>query len=424
MTNAKQSGASGAANRSLDAANFFLADVRDGLGPYLAVYLLTVAHWDEARIGLVMSIAAGVGILAQTPAGALVDAMRAKRGAMVAAAILATAASLALPWLTSFSGVATSQGIAHAAGVVFAPALAAVTLGIVGHAGFTRRIGRNETFNHLGNTFVAAAAGAAAYAWGPSVVFYLLAAMSTASLVSVLAIPEKEIDHDLARGLHDASDAKQDSDRPSGWQVLVSCRPLLIFAACATLFHFANAAMLPVVGQKLALQDENLGTTMMSACIVAAQAVMVPMALLVGAKADSWGRKPIFAAGIAVLALRGALYTFSDNMYWLVAVQALDGVGAGIFGALFPVIVADLMRGTGRFNVAQGALITAQGIGAALSTSLAGLVIVKFGYSAAFLALGAIALLTLALFFVAMPETKPRSPGGPRRCPHNRCPHT
>jgi hypothetical protein len=62
------------ANRALDAANFFLADVRDGLGPYLAIYVLTEEKWDEASIGVVMSIATLAGILAQTPAGALVDA--------------------------------------------------------------------------------------------------------------------------------------------------------------------------------------------------------------------------------------------------------------------------------------------------------------------------------------------------------------
>src|SRR6185437_13943098 len=106
----------------------------------------------------------------------------------------------------------------------------------------------------------------------------------------------------------------------------------------------------------------------MSACIVAAQIVMVPMALLVGARADRWGRKPLFLAGLAILPLRGVLYTLSDNAWWLVGVQLLDGVGAGIYGAIFPVIVADLMRGTGRYNVAQGIVITAQGVGAALST--------------------------------------------------------
>ena len=170
-----------------------------------------------------------------------------------------------------------------------------------------------------------------------------------------------------ARGLHDSKSAtdKTADEKPSGLTALLTCRPLLIFAGCAIMFHFANAAMLPLVGQKLALQDKNLGTSLMSACIVAAQIVMVPMAMLVGARADAWGRKPLFLIALSVLTIRGCLYPLSDNAYWLVGVQLLDGVGAGIYGAIFPVIVADLMRGTGRFDVAQGAIITAQGIGAA-----------------------------------------------------------
>src|SRR5262245_40362497 len=101
------------ARRSLDASNFFLADVRDGLGPYLAIYLFTVGDWDEDRIGIAMSIAAGAAIVAQTPAGALVDATRAKRLVMAVAAVLVTAASIVLPWLTSFWSVAASQALAN-----------------------------------------------------------------------------------------------------------------------------------------------------------------------------------------------------------------------------------------------------------------------------------------------------------------------
>ena len=390
------------AGRALDAANFFLADVRDGLGPYLAVYLLTEQHWDEARIGIVMAVATLAGIAAQTPAGALVDSVRAKRLAIAVAAIVVTAASLMLPLLPGFWPVAISQGAAHAAGTIIPPAITAVSLGVVGHRAFTRRIGRNETFNHAGNAVAALIAGGAAYLFGPVVVFYLLGAMSLASIASVLAIPEASIDHDLARGLDDAEGGIA-HERPSGLSVLLNCRPLLVFALCVLLFHLSNAAMLPLVGQKLALQDRNLGTSLMSACIVAAQAVMVPVAMLTGARADSWGRKRFFLAALAILPLRGALYTFSDNPAWLVGVQLLDGIGAGIFGAIFPVIVADLMRNTGRFNVAQGAVITAQGIGAALSTALAGIVVVKAGYSAAFLTLGGIAAIGFIVFLVAFP---------------------
>ncbi|MBV9531954.1 MAG: MFS transporter [Bradyrhizobium sp.] len=404
------------ASRALDAASFFLADVHDGLGPYLAVYLLTQQKWDEASIGAVMAIASFAGTVAHTPAGALVDATRAKRLVMACAALLVTFASLILPLCPGFWPVAASQSIAHAAGVIFPPAIAAISLGVVGDRAFTVRIGRNEGFNHAGNAAAAAIAGGAAYVFGAEVVFYLLAFMATASLISVLAIPEDAINHDRARGLREhRGNLDGAREQPSGLGILLTCRPLLIFAVCVMLFHLANAAMLPLVGQKLALQDKNLGTSLMSACITAAQIVMVPMAMLVGARADRWGHKRFFLAAVLILPIRGALYTLSDNRAWLVGVQLLDGVGAGIFGAIVPVIVADLMRNTGRFNVAHGAIITAQSIGAALSTALAGLVVVKAGYSAAFLTLGAVAAIGFGVCWFALPETCAHSGVGTSR---------
>ena len=390
--------------RSLDALNFFLADVRDGLGPYLAIYLLTERRWDEASIGAVMSIAAIAGILAQTPAGALIDRSRAKRALIIAGALLVTLACLVLPLLDRFQLVAATQALAAASGSIFAPAIAAVTLGIVGPRAFAARTGRNEAFNHAGNAVAAAVAGGTAYWFGPVVVFWLLAAMALASIAATLAIPAGAIDHQVARGLdHIAGETAQ--EKPSGFRVLLTCRPLLIFAGATVIFHFANAAMLPLVGQKLALVNRNLGTSLMSVCIIAAQIVMVPVAVVVGRKADIWGRKPIFAAALAVLAIRGALYPLSDNQYWLVSVQLLDGIGAGIFGALFPLVVADLTHGTGHFNVSQGAIATATGLGAALSTAIAGFIVVQAGYSAAFLFLAAVAAAGLLGYCALMPET-------------------
>ena len=388
---------------SLDALNFFLADVRQGLGPYLAIYLLTERHWSEDQTGFVMSIAVLAGLVAQVPAGALIDASHAKRAIIAGAALVVTLASIILPFMSSFVFVAGSQAAASMAEACFGPAIVAITLGIVGSRGYTRRIGRNEMCNHAGNAVIAALAGVCAWKWGPIVVFYLLAGMALLSIVSVFTIDPATIDYDRARGLRDGDSRSR--DRPSGLGVLLANRGLMIFCLCCVIFHFANAAMLPLVGQKLALQDVNQGTALMSGCIVAAQFVMVPMAMLVGHRADRWGRKPLFLAGFAVLSLRGLLYPVSDDRAWLFMVQSLDGVGAGLYGALFPLVVADLTRGTGHFNLAQGAVIAAQGVGAALSTSLAGLVVVHADYSTAFLALAAIAASGLLLYLFAMPET-------------------
>jgi MFS family permease len=392
--------------RALDLSNFFLADVRDGLGPYLSIYLLLIHHWDQASIGFVMGIGGIAAIAAQTPVGALVDRTSAKRALIVAAALTVTVGTLVMPLFPHFTAISLLQALTGVAASVFAPALAAITLGVVGARRFSRRIGRNESFNHAGNATAGAITGGLAYGFGPTVVFWVLAAMAAFSVLATLWIPGDAIDHDRARGLdHVAGGAHP---QPSGFAALLRDRRLLIFAAAMVAFHLANAAMLPLVGQVLALQNKDVGTALMSACVVAAQLVMVPVAYLAGAKADSWGRKRIFLIGFAFLTARGFLYTLSDNPYWLVGVQVLDGVGAGIFGALFPLVVQDLTHGTGRFNVSLGALTSVWGVGAAVSNILAGWIVVVAGYHAAFIALGIIAAADLALYAVAMPETGPK----------------
>ncbi len=387
--------------------------MRDGLGPYLSIYLLLTHHWDQASIGVVMGVGGIAAIVAQTPVGAWVDRTTAKRALVIAGAVTVTAGALAMPLFPHFFSIAVLQALTGIAGSVFAPALAAITLGLVGTKFFARRVGRNESFNHAGNATAGAITGGLAYCFGPTVVFWVLAAMAGLSVVATLRIPAQEIDHDVARGMDHAPGEAH--PRPSGFAVLLHDRRLLIFGAAMVIFHLANAAMLPLVGQVLALQNTDVGTALMATCIVAAQVVMVPMAYLAGAKADSWGRKPIFLVGFAILMARGFLYTFSGNSYWLVGVQVLDGVGAGIFGALFPLVVQDLTHGTGRFNVSLGALTTAWGVGAALSNILAGWIVVVSSYDVAFSSLGALAGVGFALYLAAMPETGPNATTSPKK---------
>jgi len=397
------------ASRVLDALNFFLADVRDGLGPYLAIYLIAVrgpAHgWNEATVGSVLTIAGIVGLICQTPAGSLIDRVTNKPRIVMAAALLVTLSSLSLPFVYGYTMVAITQSIAAVAGAVFAPAISAITLGLVGPKLFARRVGRNEAFNHGGNAVSAALAGVLAWKFGPVVVFWLMGGLTLASIFTATRLRNGDIDNDVARGLDCAPD--EDCEQPSAWRCLVENRPLLLFAVIAFTFHLANAAMLTSVGQLLAKTvGKDQATSLTAACIVAAQLVMVPVAIVVGRNAERWGTKPLFLVGFGFLAARGVLYTVSNDPWWLVGVQALDGVGAGIFGALFPVVIADLTKGSGRFNVSQGAVATAQGLGTALSASLAGAIIVAAGYSVSFLTLAAIAGVGFILYLIAMPETK------------------
>ncbi len=193
-----------------------------------------------------------------------------------------------------------------------------------------RRLGRNSAFDHGGNIFIAIVAGAVGYAFSQRAVFLMVPLFAVLTSAAVLAIPADAINHDRARDL--ANGEAQGS--AAGYRVLFETRPLMIFALSTLLFHFANAPLLPLVGQKLALQFPKEATAMMSFCVVAAQGVMLPIAILVGRNADAWGRRPIFLIAFAVLPIRAALYTLSDNAFWLIGVQLLDGVGVGIYGAL------------------------------------------------------------------------------------------
>jgi MFS family permease len=390
---------------SLDAINFLLADVRGALGPYLNVFLVTQQHWSQSEVGLVTMVGGLLGLAAQTPIGAAIDATRAKRGVIVLALAMLAIGAVVIFALPSFWPVAIANSLIALVGDVFGPAVAALTLGLYARKELARRMGRNSAFDHAGNVAIAVTAGAVGYAFSQRAVFLLVPVFAMLAGIAVLSIPYRAIDLDRARDLGDEPDAAGRRAGPAGFGILFETRPLVIFGLCVMLFHFANAPLLPLVGQKLAAAYPEEATAMMSACIVAAQLVMLPIALLAGRTADSWGRKPLFLAGFAILPIRAALYTFSDNSFWLIGVQLLDGVGAGVFGALTPLVVADIMRGSGRYNLALGAIATAQGIGASLSGLAAGVVVDHFGYRAVFLSLAAAAAVALIVFAIGMPET-------------------
>src|SRR5882762_4549911 len=393
-----------AANRApLDWLNFLLGNVKDGLGPFLAIFLMSGQHWDAGSIGIVLTISGVTTAITRGPFGALVDGVRWKRTLIAIGVLTVAIAAVAMALIPKFWPVIVAQVFTGLADAIFPSAVAAISLGIVGRKLFTHRVGRNEAFNHAGNVVTAIVAGFAGYLIDPSAVLWIVAGLAFACIFATYAVNANAIDHDLARGADDGDHHKNET---SGLKVLLENRTLLLFTTAITLFHFANAAMLPLVGEKLSQGNQQASTLFMASCIIVAQIVMIPMAMLVGRKADDWGRKPIFLVGFAVLPIRGVLYTLTDDPYALIAIQLLDGVGAGIFGVLFFIVVADLTKGTGHYNLAQGASGSCWGLGAALSNFVAGFIVNTFGFSVAFLFLSACALAAFFLFALGVPETR------------------
>ena len=389
----------------LDSLNFLLADVQTGVGPFLAIYLAGY-YWNEQRVGLALTVGGIAGILAQTPAGGLLDSLRSKR-AMVAAAVVALAAgALLIAFSPSFWPVMAAQVLIGGTSSVFVPAICAISLGIVGPRAFDARQGRNQAFNSAGNVAAALSMGLLAYFVSNRSIFFFVVGLAIPTILTLLMIRPEEIDYDLARGAsHGENDGQVESVR-----MLFRDHPLVIFLLCAVMFHFANAAMLPLLGELLAKGRGRSSMLFMSACVVTTQIVITLLASWSGHKAGAWGRKPLLLVAFGVLPVRALLYTLTSNTIWLVAIQVLDGVGAGIFGVVSVLVIADLTRGTGRFNLTLGAISTAVGIGAALSQVIAGTIVRHLGYHAGFLFLGAVAATALATLYFFMPETRNTQP--------------
>jgi MFS family permease len=387
--------------RGLDWLNFLLADVQTGVGPFLAIYLSKYG-WNEQLVGTALSVGGIAGIAAQTPAGALVDRIRSKRALIAAGVIALAAGALLMALVPTFWPVMMAQVLIGASSSIFIPAICAISLGIVGHRLFDRRQGRNQTFNSAGNVVAAVSMGLIGYFLADRGIFLFVVALAVPTLWALRKIRAGDIDYDLARGAQSAGPG----DGAAHITQLLRNRALVTFLVCAVMFHFANAAMLPLLGEMLAKGHGRASMMFMSACVMTTQLVITFLASWSGAKAGDWGRKPLLLIAFIVLPIRGLLYTLTDNVPALVAIQILDGVGAGIFGVVSVLVIADLTEGTGRFNLALGAVTTAVGIGASLSQAIAGGLVHHFGYRSGFLFLATVASLALAILYFYMPETR------------------
>jgi MFS family permease len=388
--------------RGLDWFIFFLADVQTGFGPFVAVYL-TTQKWTQVEIGLVLSVGGLVALIGQMPGGAIVDAARSER--LVAGLAVATIGVSALGYAAwpILPVVFTAATLHAAASCVLGPAIAAISLGLVGPLAIGERLGRNARYASLGNGVAAAVMGTCGYLLSSRSVFLVTFILAIPTLLALARIREWEIDPLQAHG----AVARQvpDANATSVLRLLRQ-RPLLIFASSVALLQLANAAMLPLMAGVVTTRSSQWAPVLIAACIIVPQAIVALTAPSVGCKAQQWGRRPLLMVGFAALAIRGVLFATVSDPYLLVAVQVFDGITAAVFSVMIPLIVADVAFGSGHFNLAQGIVGTTTGIGASLSTVLAGYMADRFGSGIAFMWLAAVAATGLAMIFLMMPETR------------------
>jgi MFS family permease len=385
---------------ALQALNFFMADMQAGIGPFLGVFLL--AHgWRSGWIGSVMTIGGVAGVLMTAPAGAWVDGSHHKRRLVAIPGICTVLASALILLSQSFWPVALSQVATAIAGAAIGPAVSGITLGMVRQSGFSRQTGINQAYNHAGNAVGAGLSGLLGWKFGLPAVFWLAVVFAIASIVSVLSIPKDSIDDRVARGLH--SD-RQSDERARGLSVLLGCKPLLVLAAALAFFHLGNAAMLPLYGLAVVAAKQSNPATFVAATIVVAQGTMVVASLVAMRLGERRGLWLVLLISFAALPVRGLIAAYLIRGWGVFPVQMLDGIGAGLQSVAVPGLVARILNGTGRVNVGQGAVMTVQGIGASLSPAIGGWLAQLYGYGAAFLILGALALGSLLIWisFAAM----------------------
>jgi MFS family permease len=382
--------------RALDLLNFFVADVQTGFGPFVAVYL-TAHKWTQVQIGFALTAGTIVGMLAQIPAGALVDATPNKRAAASGALIGVIIAALLLAVRPTQLPVILAQMLHAFASCVLTPAIAAISLHLVGHSALGERLGRNARFASIGNGLAAAVMGATGAWLSSRAVFLLTAALCVPALIALAGI---------GRGPHSR---RQTNARAMDWpglRKLLSDRRLLVFGICVALYHLSNAAMLPLAAAEVTMRAGSYANIIIAGCILVPQGVVALLSPWVGRASAQIGRRPLMLLGWAALPARGLLLAVLPGPWLLVAGQAVSGISAAVFGVMLPLLAADITRGSSHFNLCMGLLGLAMYIGAALSTTLGGWIADSVSLPVAFCALAAVGLAGTTVVWTMMPETR------------------
>ncbi|KQM20425.1 MFS transporter [Novosphingobium sp. Leaf2] len=399
------------AKGGLQALNFFMADMQAGIGPFLGVFLQQ-RGWQTGPIGTVMTLGGVAGMVMTVPAGAFIDHTDKKRWVVIITGICTVMASFLLLWSQSFAVVATSQVATAIAGAAIGPAVTGMTLGVVGQKGFNAQNGRNQAWNHAGNMVGAGLSGWLGWTFGMPAIFFLAAAFGVLAIICVLSIPEKAIDHKVARGLDEGQEGDDGAGgQAEGFKTLLRNKPMLILATALACFHLGNGAMLPLYGMAVVGAGKGNAAMFTATTVMVAQAVMIVASLVAMKVAAGRGYWLVMLISFAALPLRGFLAGTFIEHWGVWPVQALDGIGAGLQSVAVPGLVACLLSGTGRVNVGQGAVMTVQGLGASLSPAIGGWLAQILGYHVAFYILGSFAIASLGLWIGFAKTLRPACAG-------------
>ncbi len=281
--------------------------------------------------------------------------------------------------------------------------IAAISLGLAGRAGMALRVGRNFRYSAAGNVLTAAAMGALGAYASSSAIFIATALLCIPTLIALSQIRADEIDYARARNA-----AKRDQSFELQRVVdLRKNRALMVFAGCLILFHLGNASLLPLVSQNLGHSKAAGGPLFMAGLVIVPQIVVTVLAPWIGYWSEIWGRKPFLLIGLGVAAIRALLFAFVADPYVMMAVQLLDGITGAIITVLTILVITDVTAGTGRFNLAQGAIGTLTAVAAAVSTAAIGSIASRFGDLTGFLTMAAMTCASGVLLWALLPETEP-----------------
>jgi MFS family permease len=385
----------------LDCLNFAIGSIQTSFGTFVAFYLADLG-WSKESVGLALATGHIAGVLAQIPGGAITDAIPWKRGFAAAGILMSMGAALILATAPLFTLVFVAQALDGLTVAIVTPAVAAISLGIVGRRAMSSRTGRNYRFAAAGIAITALAQGFIGSYVSHNAIFFATAVLCALALAALSFIRPDEIDYARARNASAA-----DGGRFQSVAEVLRNRPLRAFVSSLMLYQFADASIVPLLSEEIGEAKTANSSLQISGLVVSMQLVVMLLAPWVGYLSEKYGRKPLLLLGFGVAALRSVLLAATTDYSFILVGQVLGGVTTAIVEVLVIVIITDLTARTGRFNLVGGAVTMLLGIASSLSVAASGFIFSAVGHAPTFMSFAVIAGLATLFAWSMLPETKP-----------------